>query len=210
MSEAERANTRKTLMSTALSRRQFHSALLGCALSAPALSRAQNSKSTDDFWTLLRQGGNILLMRHAQTEPGIGDPPNLQIGDCSTQRNLSEAGREQARRVAAEFQREGVEVDEVRSSAWCRCVDTAELAFGSHTVWAPINSFFQQGSGERQTRTALAALEQHKAPRNLVLVTHQVNISALTGDFTAMGEILLTRSGTATKSQLKVLTRKAF
>jgi broad specificity phosphatase PhoE len=197
-------------MSTELSRRQFHSALLGCALAAPTISRAQNNKSTDDFWTLLRQGGNILLMRHAQTEPGIGDPPNFRVGDCSTQRNLSEAGREQARRVAAEFQREGIAVDEVRSSAWCRCVDTAELAFGNHSVWAPINSFFQQGSGERQTRTALAALQRHKAPRNLVLVTHQVNISALTGDFTAMGEILLTRSGTPTKSQLTVLARKTF
>jgi broad specificity phosphatase PhoE len=197
-------------MSTQLSRRHFHGALLGCALGAPALSRAQNSKSTDDFWTLLRQGGNILLMRHAQTEPGIGDPPNFRIDDCSTQRNLSEAGREQARRVAAEFQREGIAIDEVRSSAWCRCLDTAELAFGKHTVWAPINSFFQQASGDRQTRTALAALLQHKTPRNLVLVTHQVNISALTGDFTAMGEILLTRSGTPTNSQLKVLARKTF
>ena len=65
-------------------------------------------------------------------------------------------------------------------------------------------------SSSTQTRTALAALHRHKAPRNLVLVTHQVNITALTGDFTAMGEILLTRSGTPTKSQLTVLARKTF
>ena len=210
MSETDRVAARSLFMNAQLSRRQFQHALVGCALGAPLLSRAQNSKSSGDFWTLLRQGGNILLMRHALTEPGTGDPPNFQLGVCSTQRNLSVAGREQAQRVAADFQREGITVDEVRSSAWCRCVETAELAFGRHTVWAPINSFFQQGSRDRQTRAALDALQQHKAPRNLVLVTHQVNISALTGDFTAMGEILLTRPGPPAEAQLKVLARKTF
>ena len=197
-------------MTHAPSRRQFHIALLGCALGVPALSRAQGSGTQGNFWALLRQGGNILLMRHAQTEPGIGDPPNFQINDCSTQRNLSEAGREQARRVAAAFQRENLSPDEVRSSAWCRCVDTAELAFGRHTVWAPINSFFQQSGSERQTREVLQDLQKHRAPRNLVLVTHQVNISALTGEFTAMGEILLARPGKTAGGQLRVLARQTF
>lgn len=195
----------------ALSRRAFQTAaLLVLSIGMPARSTAQSIPPSTDFWALLREGGNLLLMRHAQTDPGIGDPPNFRIGDCSTQRNLSEAGREQARRVAAAFQREGVVPDEVRSSAWCRCVDTAELAFGRHTVWSPINSFFQESSGERQTRNALAALHHHPRPRNLVLVTHQVNISALTGEFTAMGEILLARPGKASHAQLKVLARQTF
>ena len=194
----------------ALSRRRFQAALIGLAFGEPMCARAQVSGTSGDFWALLRQGGNLLLMRHAQTVAGVGDPPNFQLGDCSTQRNLSEAGREQARRVAAAFEREGVVPDEVRSSAWCRCVDTAELAFGRHTVWAPINSFFQQSSGERQTREALTALRQHKAPRNLVLVTHQVNISALTGEFTAMGEILLARPGPSGAGQLQVIARQTF
>ena len=191
-------------------RRRFTSSLLGLALGAPLLARAQSTTEAADFWTLLRQGGNVLLMRHAQTEPGIADPPNFRIGDCSTQRNLNDVGREQTRRGAAAFQREKIVRDEVRSSAWCRCVDTAELAFGRHTVWAPINSFFQQSSGERQTREALTALRQHKAPRNLVLVTHQVNISALTGGFVAMGEILLTRPGQMADGRLRVLARQSF
>ena len=194
-----------------LSRRQFQTAaLLGITMGTPVLSLAQSSGTPADFWTLLREGGNLLLMRHAQTDPGIGDPPEFQLGQCSTQRNLSSAGREQAKRVAAAFQREGVVPDEVRSSAWCRCVDTAELAFGRHTVWTPINSFFQQSGGERQTREALQTLQQHRAPRNLVLVTHQVNISALTGEFTAMGEILLARPGKTATAQLKVLARQTF
>ena len=191
-------------------RRRFTSSLLGLALGAPLLARAQSTTEAADFWTLLRQGGNVLLMRHAQTESGIGDPPNFRIGDCSTQRNLNDVGREQSRRVAAAFQREKIVLDEVRSSAWCRCVDTAELAFGRHTVWSPINSFFQQNGRETQTAEVLRALKSFKAPRNLVLVTHQVNISALTGGFVAMGEILLTRPGQMADGRLRVLARQSF
>jgi phosphohistidine phosphatase SixA len=196
-----------------LPRRRFTSSLLGLALGAPLLGRAQSTSEQADFWTLLRDGGNVLLMRHAQTESGIGDPPSFKLGDCSTQRNLSEAGREQARRVGAAFQQEKIALDEVRSSAWCRCVDTAELAFGRHTVWPLINSFFQQSGRESQTSEVLQALKSFKsfkAPRNLVLVTHQVNISALTGSFTAMGEMLLTRPGQMTDSKLRVLARQSF
>lgn len=192
------------------SRRQFSASLLGVALGAPTLSLAQAPDNTADFWALLRQGGNVLLMRHAQTEPGIGDPPNFRLGECSTQRNLNDVGREQAKRVAVAFQREKIVLDEVRSSAWCRCVDTAELAFGRHTVWPPINSFFQQDGGEPQTLDVLESLKLFAAPRNLVLVTHQVNISALSGVFTAMGELLLTRPGQLADGRLKVLARQPF
>ena len=193
-----------------LPRRRFTSSLLGLALGAPLLGRAQSTGEQADFWALLRQGGNVLLMRHAQTESGIGDPPNFKLGDCSTQRNLNDAGREQSRRVAAAFQREKIVLDEVRSSAWCRCVDTAELAFGRHTVWSPINSFFQQSGRDTQTLDVLQALKTFKAPSNLVLVTHQVNISALTGSFTAMGEMLLTRPTQMIDGRLRVLARQTF
>lgn len=162
-----------------------------------------------DFWALLREGGYILLMRHAQTDPGVGDPPNFRVGDCSTQRNLSEAGREQSRRVAAAFAREGLRIDDVRSSAWCRCVDTAALAFGKHTVWQPINSFFGRGgAGDSQTRQVLDALKDFKGPGNIALVTHQVNITALTGGFVSMGEMLLTRHDPTNPQRLRVLARQ--
>jgi broad specificity phosphatase PhoE len=193
-----------------LPRRRFTSSVLGLALGAPVLGRAQSTNEPADFWALLRQGGNVLLMRHAQTESGIGDPPSFRIGDCSTQRNLNEAGREQARQVAAAFRREKVVPDDVRSSAWCRCVETAQLAFGRHTVWSPINSFFQQSGREPQTLEVLQALKTFRAPRNLVLVTHQVNISALTGSFTAMGEMLLTRPAQLADGKLRVLARQTF
>lgn len=182
---------------------------LGTAtLSAKARAQAQ----APGFWTLLREGGCVVLMRHAQTEPGVGDPPNFKLGECGTQRNLSEAGREQARRVGTAFTRERVKLDQVRSSAWCRCVDTAMLAFKQNTVWPPINSFFGAGDQDEQTRAVLAVVEVWQAPRNLMLVTHQVNVTALTGEFLAMGEVFVTRPGTqgSHTNRLRVLARHTF
>lgn len=167
-------------------------AMLGATtLAIPGLLRA--NAGAERFWDLLREGGCVVLMRHALTVPGVGDPPQFRLGDCSTQRNLSEAGREQSRRVAQAFGQAGVTIAEVRSSAWCRCTETADLAFGRHRVWAPLNSFFGRDGREQQTREVLLALRDHRAPANLVLVTHQVNISALTGQSPAMGELFLTR-----------------
>lgn len=190
-----------------MNRRRFTQATALGLTPFPALALAQDA----GFWTLLREGGCVLLMRHAQTEPGVGDPPNFTLGDCGTQRNLSEAGREQARKVGAAFLRERVKVDQVRSSAWCRCVDTAMLAFKKNTVWPPINSFFGTGEREAQTRAVLDAVQGWQAPRNLALVTHQVNITALTGQNPAMGEILLTRPAReGSGTQLRVLARQTF
>jgi broad specificity phosphatase PhoE len=190
-----------------LNRRRFTQAAALCLTSFPSLALTQDA----GFWTLLREGGCVLLMRHAQTDPGVGDPPDFRLGECSTQRNLSDAGREQARKVGATFLRERVKVDQVRSSAWCRCVDTAMLAFKQNTVWPPINSFFGTGDRDVQTRTVLDAVQGWQAPRNLVLVTHQVNITALTGQNLAMGEILLTRPAKeGSGTQLRVLARQAF
>jgi broad specificity phosphatase PhoE len=194
-----------------LPRRSFIHASLALVGAGTFLVKAGAQASVEvDFWALLREGGYVLLMRHAQTEPGLGDPSNFRIGDCSTQRNLNEAGREQSLRVATAFAREGIRIDDVRSSAWCRCVDTAELAFGKHTVWQPINSFFgRSGAGDTQTREVMAALKDFKGPGNIALVTHQVNITALTGGFTSMGEMLLTRSDPASPQRFRVLARQS-
>lgn len=190
-----------------MNRRRFTQATALGLLGLPSLALTQDA----GFWTLLREGGCVLLMRHAQTEPGVGDPSNFRLGECSTQRKLSDAGREQARKVHAAFLRERVKVDQVRSSAWCRCVDTAMLAFKQNTVWAPLNSFFGTGERERQTREVLDAVQGWQAPRNLALVTHQVNITALTGQSPAMGEILLTRPAKeGSGTQLRVLARQVF
>ena len=93
-----------------------------------ALSLAFAPAHADDaLWDALRQGGHVLYIRHALTEPGFGDPPGFELADCSTQRNLSDAGRAQARRMGEALRSREVPIGEVLSSPWCRCVETARL-----------------------------------------------------------------------------------
>lgn len=179
------------------------------ALAAGTATGLAHAQTDDPFWRLLREGGCTVLMRHAQTEAGVGDPPGFTLGQCRTQRNLSASGREQSRRVGDAFRREGIAIASVRSSAWCRCVDTAQLAFGRHALWPALNSFFQgQGDSDAQTREVLDTVAALRAPVNWVLVTHQVNISALTGEYPAMGELFATRPDPTTPGRLRVLARR--
>jgi phosphohistidine phosphatase SixA len=138
----------------------------------------------------IQQGGVVLLMRHAQTVPGVGDPPNFKLSDCTTQRNLSEEGKAQSMRVGSALRTAGITPSAVRTSAWCRCKDTAKLAFGEFAVWSQLNSFFEDRSNEPQQTVALVrALQQLKPKQIEVWITHQVNITALTGGTPSMGEI---------------------
>jgi phosphohistidine phosphatase SixA len=140
---------------------------------------------------VLRGGGHVLLIRHA-TAPGVGDPPGFRLEDCATQRNLSEAGREEARRLGAALKARGVPVGRVLSSRWCRCVDTATLAFGRVEPWPPLDSFFADRSRERaQTAEVRRLVGARPRDGNLVLVTHQVNISVLAGVSPASGEVVV-------------------
>lgn len=167
---------------------------LGTAWFAP--SRA----AEDAAWAALRSGGAVLLMRHAITEPGIGDPPGFRIEDCATQRNLSAAGRDQAQRFGRELAARGVRFEAIYSSRWCRCRDTARLAFPGLPVQAlpALDSFFDEPErGPAQTAELRAWLARLPAGRNVSLVTHMVNITALVGGSIAMGEavVLQRRAG---------------
>jgi phosphohistidine phosphatase SixA len=153
--------------------------------------------------------GNIILFRHANA-PGVGDPPNFQVSDCSTQRNLDEVGRVQSKRIGEYLQGNGAKVNRVITSQWCRCKETAALAFSNLTAEArqenpAFNSFFNDRQDEpKQTESAKALLMEWKGPGTLVVVTHQVNITALTGIFPQSGEgIVLQKQG----NQLKVVGR---
>lgn len=144
----------------------------------------------------LRSGGLALLLRHAATEPGVGDPPGFRLEDCGTQRNLSDAGRGQAEQLGAWLRQRKVRIDAVLSSRWCRCLETARLAFPQHVVepFPALDSFFDNRSAQpQQTRAALARIAAIRAPANVVFVTHQVNILALTGEAVGPGEVLVVR-----------------
>ena len=154
------------------------------------------ARGDEAAWAALRAGGAVAIMRHALA-PGTGDPPNFRLGDCRTQRNLSPAGRAQAAALGARFRAEGVPVSDVRSSRWCRALDTATLAFPGVIVSpeAALDSFFEErGGGAEQTRR-LRNLVEGWAGRagTLVLVTHQVNITALTGVFPEEGATVVIR-----------------
>jgi len=145
------------------------------------------------LWSALRNGGYVLLMRHAATEPGIGDPPQFKPGDCKTQRNLSAAGREQAANTGQRLKDADISISTVLSSSWCRCLDTATIAFGSATPDPALDSFFGDriAQSEQQTAAVRARIQSFRGPGNLVMVTHQVNITALTGEFPGEGEIFV-------------------
>ena len=141
--------------------------------------------------------GTHVLMRHALA-PGTGDPAGFVLGDCSTQRNLSEAGREQARQIGNRLKRAGVKVDVVLSSQWCRAHETAELlGLGPVEDLPALNSFFaNRGDAMQRTAAVRARLaELDAAGRKAVLVTHQVNITALTDVYPASGEMLVVATG---------------
>ena len=144
----------------------------------------------------LREGGWVMLMRHARTEPGVGDPPGYRLDRCETQRNLSAAGRAQARAAGAAMRAAGIVVELVRSSRWCRCLDTAGLAFGRHEPWPALDSFFDDRGREADQTAQLADFARAlRAPANAVLVTHQVNVVAATGVSPVQGEVVAARWG---------------
>jgi phosphohistidine phosphatase SixA len=157
--------------------------LLLAAAAWPAASHA------DDAAALLRTGGCVVLLRHASTVPGVGDPPAFQLGTCSTQRNLSTEGQAEARRIGAWFRRYQLEPRAVLSSAWCRCIDTAELAFGRHTPWVALNSSFGDRYPATDATPSLRQALRAVPPGQFeVWVTHQVNITAITGEVPAQAE----------------------
>jgi broad specificity phosphatase PhoE len=163
-----------------------------------AIGGAAPAASADDagLWRLLEGGGHVIILRHAATEPGLGDPPEFRIGECSTQRNLSEAGRDEARRLGAAFRARRVPVARVLASRWCRCAETARLAFGRAEAWPALDSFFADPPREpAQTAAVRRLASEHLPDGNLVLVTHQVNITALTGIVPGPGELVVLTPG---------------
>lgn len=163
------------------------------------------AQAEEGAWTWLREPGAIILLRHANA-PGTGDPAGFVLGDCSTQRNLDDRGRGQSRAIGEAFRERGVLAGRVLSSQWCRAKETAELAFPGQVGEAPaFNSFFGNRADEPEaTAAARGILADWQGPGALVVVTHQVNITALTGIAPASGEGIVAR---VENGQLVVLGR---
>lgn len=152
------------------------------ALALALLSLSASARADEPLWALLKAGGQVILVRHAITTPGVGDPPGMRLDDCASQRNLTDAGRAHARRLGDAFRARGIAVDRLLSSPWCRCLETARLAWGPAEVWPPLGNLY--GRSERQAeqvREMRALVSERRAGGALVLVSHGSTISALTG-----------------------------
>lgn len=146
------------------------------------------------LWESLAKGDHLVLIRHALA-PGFGDPGTVDLNDCSTQRNLSDEGREQARKMGDLFRANGINNAMMRTSQWCRCRETANLMdLGDVQDMTALNSFFQRSQNRAPQ---LRAFEQWLSTADLstpnVLITHQVFITAMTDYVPSSGEIVFVK-----------------
>ncbi|MGH7353734.1 MAG: histidine phosphatase family protein [Candidatus Rokuibacteriota bacterium] len=132
------------------------------------------------------------MIRHGATDGTFGDPPGFRLDDCATQRNLVDKGREDARRLGRTFTARSIPVTRVLSSAWCRCLETARLAFGRAEVWPPLHSNSRDTQTfPARTREVRAQIGGWRGEGNLVLVSHAILIRAFTGLFPVEGELIV-------------------
>jgi phosphohistidine phosphatase SixA len=171
-------------------------------------SAAQAQADGADLWQALKDGRAVALMRHAYA-PGVGDPENFRLDDCSTQRNLSVEGAIEAQRTGDIFRSHGIEAAEVRSSQWCRCLETGKwLKLGPVEAMPALNSFFgDRDTAPEQTAEVREFIATRTSSKPLVLVTHQVNITALTDVTPRSGEIVVIEPPEAASGEIEVLGR---
>ncbi|NJK76087.1 MAG: histidine phosphatase family protein [Oscillatoriales cyanobacterium RU_3_3] len=173
---------------------------------ATASSDATTNAPTQTGWQLLQRGdaGLVVAMRHA-IAPGTGDPANFKLGDCATQRNLSERGRNQAQQIGAEFRKRKIKIARVLSSQWCRCLETAKLInLGKVEPFPALNSFFNDSSKAPGQTAAIRKLivDNRNTKGVIILVTHQVNITAITNIVPQSGEAVILKGDRQGKIQI--------
>ena len=144
----------------------------------------------------LKRGGNLIFIRHAYA-PGGGDPKNFDINDCKTQRNLSNSGRDQAKKIGFYFKENNIPIGKVYSSEWCRCKETASIAFNDFETKSFLNSFFSSQFAKNkdpQMKKLKTFINNWNKNKNLVFVTHYVVIKEILNINSSSGEIIITDS----------------
>lgn len=154
-----------------------------------------HSHSSEQNWKPAQEGNKIILIRHSLA-PGGGDPAGFKINDCKTQRNLNRAGINQSKKIGKLFEKNKVLIDQVLTSQWCRCKDTAKYAFGDYKEFTPLNSTFQSPYDKNETKQLKELYSFVKKwdgkRKNLVLITHYSIITAITNAVPSSGEIVIT------------------
>tara|TARA_A100001011_G_scaffold14119_1_gene14972 strand:- start:11 stop:571 length:561 start_codon:yes stop_codon:yes gene_type:complete len=150
--------------------------------------------SAEAYWEPAKNGDKIILIRHSKA-PGFGDPPGFKIKDCKTQRNLSKEGIDQSKKIGNLFKKNQIKIDQVLSSQWCRCKDTAKYAFKKYKEFPALNSTFQppfDKNAKSQIKELKDYIQNWKGNGgNLVLITHYVIITAITDVVPRSGEIVI-------------------
>ena len=160
--------------------------------------------SANHLHDILKEGGKLIFIRHAYA-PGGGDPEGFELTICESQRNLNIQGIEQSKRIGQFFKKKNIVVDEVLSSEWCRCKQTADLAFNSYKTKSFLNSFFSKEfshNKENQIKELKEYIKNWKGKNNLLFVTHYVVILEILNLSVSSGEIIIT------DKELNILGRK--
>jgi broad specificity phosphatase PhoE len=165
---------------------------LAGALLTVLLASSPGLAADDALWALLRGGGQVVLLRHAATDMEQRDEIGAPLTDCARQRNLTEDGREDARLIGAVFRARGIPVGRVLSSGYCRCMETAQLAFGRAESWLALQEALTNRPLQEARLAEIRALAaEPPTDGNLVLVSHQYPIRLLTGVKIGEGELLV-------------------
>ena len=158
-----------------------------------SLTTSIKADSNKDLLKQLTDGGKLIFIRHAYA-PGSGDPNNFNLNDCSTQRNLSVRGKKQAEHIGTIFRENKIEIDEVYSSEWCRCKETAEIAFTNFTTKNFLNSFYSSNyvkNKTQQIKDLVKFVKKNDFKKNIIFVTHYVLISEVLDYAPSSGEIIV-------------------
>ena len=154
-----------------------------------------NVQASEENWKYAQEGGKIILIRHALA-PGGGDPAGFKIDDCKTQRNLNKAGIKQSKKIGKLFKKNKVPIDQVLSSQWCRCKDTAKYAFGKYKEFTALNSTFKSSYNKNEAKQLKEIYnfvgKWNGKGKNLILITHFSIITAVTNAIPSSGEIVIT------------------
>ena len=152
-----------------------------------------NVYASDKILDILKEGKKIIFIRHALA-PGNGDPDNFNINDCTTQRNLSKNGIIQSKKIGLFFEKNKIKIDKVLSSEWCRCKDTAKIAFKNFETFNALNSFYDEkfaSNEDMQIKNLKKYIKSWESDKNLILVTHFVVISSILNIGTSSGEMII-------------------
>lgn len=176
--------------------RRIHFVIVAILLGLGAAADSAGAGEAE-AWSALRAGRHVALMRHADAPGGFGDPAGFKLEDCATQRNLSAKGRTDAFKIGARLRSEGIVLETILSSPWCRCIDTATLLELGPVKTEPTfgNVVVLRDQRVSLTSGARAVIDQWTGSGILLVVTHGANIQALTGIQPASGEIVVVRGG---------------